>query len=100
MASEGDAAPSGQFGDSKNLDSTQKDQAAAHSAPGAVVIHEILRKEGEAELGRRPGTLFWSGLAAGLSMGFSYLTLALIQSGLPDAPWRPLVDSAGYCLGF
>ena len=100
MATEGEAASSGQFEDSKNLDPTEKDQAAAHSAPGAVVIHEILRKEGEAELGRRPGALFWSGLAAGLSMGFSYLTLALIQSGLPDAPWRRLVDSVGYCLGF
>ena len=33
-------------------------------------------------------------------MGFSCLTLALIQSGLPDAPWRRLLDSAGYCLGF
>ncbi len=100
MATEGEAPSAGQFEDSKNLDPTEKDQAAAHSAPGAVVIHEILRKEGEAELGRRPGALFWSGLAAGLSMGFSYLTLALIQSGLPDQPWRRLLDSAGYCFGF
>jgi formate/nitrite transporter FocA (FNT family) len=100
MASEGKAASSGPFEDSKNLDPTEKDQAAAHSAPAAVVIHEILRKEGEAELARRPGALFWSGLAAGLSMGFSYLTLALIQSGLPDTPWRRLIGSAGYCLGF
>jgi formate/nitrite transporter FocA (FNT family) len=33
-------------------------------------------------------------------MGFSYLTLALIQSGLPDALWARLMGSAGYCLGF
>ena len=65
-----------------------------------MVIHEILRKEGEAELERRPMALFWSGLAAGLSMGFSFLTLALIQSALPDASWRPLLASFGYALGF
>lgn len=93
-------APAGQFEDSKNLDRTEKTQAAAHAAPAAVVIHEILRKEGEVELARRPRALVWSGLAAGLSMGFSFLTLAMIQSALPDAPWRRLVDSFGYCLGF
>ena len=65
-----------------------------------MVIHEILRKEGQDELQRRIGALFWSGLAAGLSMGFSFLTLAMIQSGLPDAPSRRLLDSFGYSLGF
>jgi hypothetical protein len=64
------------------FDGAEKDQAARHSAPPAVVIHEILRDEGEAELSRRPGAVFWSGLAAGLSMGFSFLAMALIQSKL------------------
>jgi hypothetical protein len=72
-AAEEESAPSGSFGESKNLDSAEKDQAARHAAPRAVVIHEILRKEGEAELSRRPGAIFWSGLAAGLSMGFSFV---------------------------
>lgn len=90
----------GSYEGSKNLDQSEKEQAAQHAAPPAVVIHEILRKEGKDELERKAGALFWSGLAAGLSMGFSFLTLAMIQSGLPDAPWRRLVDSAGYCLGF
>ncbi len=69
-------------------------------APPAVVIHEILRKEGEAELSRRPGAVFWSGLAAGLSMGFSFLAMALIQSELPEGPARHLIGSVGYSLGF
>lgn len=97
----GSEAPSaGPFQDSKALDPAEKSQAAAHTAPPALVIHEILRKEGLAELARRPGALVWSSLAAGLSMGFSFLTLAMIQSALPDAPWRKLIDSFGYCLGF
>ena len=59
-----------------------------------------MRKEGEEELARRPGAVFWSGLAAGLSMGFSFLALALIRSGLPEGPARRLIESPGYSLGF
>ncbi len=44
--------------------------------------------------------LAWSGLAAGLSMGFSFLCLSLLQAGLPPAPWRHLIASAGYSIGF
>jgi formate/nitrite transporter FocA (FNT family) len=90
----------GPFDASRNLDAAEKTQAIEHSAPQAVVIHEILRKEGESELGRRAGAIFWSGLAAGLSMGFSFLALALIQSALPEGPSRVLVASPGYSLGF
>ncbi len=65
-----------------------------------MVIHEVVREEGELELRRRNLALFWSGLAAGLSMGFSLLSLGLLRSGLPDAPWRHLVESFGYSVGF
>ena len=100
MAAEAESAQSGPFDKSKHLDPAEKDQAAQHAAPPAVVIHEILRTEGEAELGRRPGAVFWSGLAAGLSMGFSFLALALIQSKIPEGPPRYLIGSVGYSLGF
>ncbi len=100
MPAEGDRPSSGPFDESQNLDPAEKDQAAQHSAPAAVVIHEIVRKEGEEELARRPGAVFWSGLAAGLSMGFSFLALALIRSGLPEGPARRLIESPGYSLGF
>ena len=97
---EGKKAPSASFDESSNLDPGERDQAAKHAAPPAVVIHEILRKEGEDELSRHPGAIFWSGLAAGLSMGFSFLAMALIQSELPEGPSRHLIASAGYSLGF
>lgn len=82
------------------LDEKEQDQAARHASIRALVIHEVLRNEGEEELKRRPVALAWSGLAAGLSMGFSFLALAIIQSGLPQAPWSRLVDSLGYTVGF
>ena len=94
------SAPPGAYDGSKALGPSEKEQAAQHAAPPALVIHEILRKEGQDELQRRAGAVFWSGLAAGLSMGFSFLTLAMIEGGLPDAPWRRLLSGFGYSLGF
>jgi formate/nitrite transporter FocA (FNT family) len=85
---------------SPHLDAVEQGQAAAHSAPRALVIHEIVREEGETELARSAGALAWSGLAAGLSIGFSFVAQALLYAGLPDAPWRHLIDSAGYGVGF
>lgn len=70
------------------------------SAPGAPVVYGAIQKEGEEELARPSAALAWSGLAAGLSMGFSFVAEALLRSGLPDEPWRPLVAKLGYSLGF
>jgi formate/nitrite transporter FocA (FNT family) len=49
---------------------------------------------------RTAGALIMSALGAGLSMGFSFLTQAVIESSLPDTPWRFLVASFGYTVGF
>src|SRR4051812_46988108 len=69
-------------------------------APRVLVIHEVIREQGEEELKRPVKALAWSGLAAGLSMGFSLVTMALLRSHLPDEPWRPLLVSSGYAVGF
>ncbi len=86
--------------DSPHLDEKEQRQAADRAAPGPLVIHEIVREEGETELSRSFSGLAWSGLAAGLSIGFSFVTQAYLQAGLPDTGWRRLVASFGYCLGF
>lgn len=86
--------------ESPHLDRGEQKLAADHAAPHALVIHELVRAEGEEGLKRPLSALAWSGFAAGLSMGFSFLGLALLRSGLPDAPWRRLIDSAGYSVGF
>ena len=64
------------------------------------MIHDIIREDGERELGRSIEALSWSGLGAGLSMGFSFLMLAVIRAALPDSPWRILVSGFGYTSGF
>jgi formate/nitrite transporter FocA (FNT family) len=66
----------------------------------AAVLHEAIRLEGEHEITRPASALAWSGLAAGLSMGFSLVAMGLARASLPDRPWRPLVVNLGYCVGF
>lgn len=75
-------------------------QVEARTTPRAVVIYEAIRREGEDELRRPSSALFWSGLAAGLSMGFSLVTEGLLRSYIPEAPWRPLIAKFGYSIGF
>jgi formate-nitrite transporter family protein len=85
---------------SQHLDTVQQQQAAAHASPQAIVIHEVVREEGENELKRPSAALLWSALAAGLSMGFSLLMLALLKASLPRAPWTDIIAAPGYCVGF
>jgi formate/nitrite transporter FocA (FNT family) len=64
------------------------------------VIYEIVRREGETEMDRPITSLWWSGVAAGLSISFSLLAQAALWLHLPDAPWRPLITGFGYSVGF
>jgi len=69
-------------------------------AIGAPVVYETIRREGEDELRRPAAALAWSGLAAGLSMGISFVTEALLAAHLPRQAWTPLISRAGYSVGF
>jgi formate/nitrite transporter FocA (FNT family) len=75
-------------------------QVEERLAIGPNVVYETIRRQGDEELARPAANLAWSGLAAGLSMGFSFIAEGLLMAHLPDAPWRPLVSKAGYCVGF
>ncbi len=75
-------------------------EAEERAMPRAAVVFETIRREGEGELSRTTSALAFSALSAGLSMGFSLLTLAVFTAYLPDTPWRPLVASLGYTVGF
>jgi len=70
------------------------------STPRTPVIYEVVRRLGEEELERPPFSLWWSGVAAGLSISFSLLAQAILEIHLPDEPWQPLVASLGYSVGF
>jgi formate/nitrite transporter FocA (FNT family) len=70
------------------------------SLPRQPVIYEVVRRAGEEEMARPALSLWWSGVAAGLSMSFSLLTQAAIYIRLPDSNWRPLIVGLGYTVGF
>jgi formate-nitrite transporter family protein len=82
------------------LTEKQKQEAEDRTSVSAVVVHEAIRFDGEEELNRPASALAWSALAAGMSMGFSFVAQALLRSYLPDQPWRPLLVRLGYPLGF
>jgi formate-nitrite transporter family protein len=70
------------------------------SSPRTPVIYEIVCRLGQEEMARPAVSLWWSGVAAGLSISFSLLAQAILETHLPNAPWRPLVSSFGYSVGF
>jgi formate-nitrite transporter family protein len=82
--------------------STRKEekQVEERMTIGANVVYETIRRQGDEELNRPATALAWSALAAGLSMGFSFIAEGLLRAHLPDSPWRPLISKFGYCLGF
>jgi hypothetical protein len=60
------------------------------ATPRTPVIYEVVRRLGEEEMVRPATSLWWSGVAAGLSISFSLLAQAILRTHLPDAPWEPL----------
>jgi formate-nitrite transporter family protein len=82
------------------LTEKQREEAEDRTSVSVDVVHEAIRHDGEEELKRPISALAWSGFAAGLSMGFSFVGQALFYAHLPDTPWRPLLTNLGYPLGF
>ena len=95
--------------DRANRDGTQEPEGIGESEAETVeersrlpapLIYEIVRRMGEEEMERPATSLWWSGVAAGLSISFSLLAQAILQARLPDTSWRPLLTSLGYPVGF
>ena len=78
----------------------QNQEAKRREAPSGVIVYKTILKEGQDELNRSSSALFWSGLAAGLSMSFSMIGEGLLKAYLPDAQWAKLIYGFGYSLGF
>ena len=79
---------------------TEEQEARERVAPSGVIVYKTILKEGQDELDRSSSALFWSGLAAGLSMAFSMIGEGLLKAYLPDAEWAKLIYGFGYSLGF
>jgi formate/nitrite transporter FocA (FNT family) len=82
------------------LSDTEVDSVDERKSGSAKVVHEVIRLQGDEELGRPLASLLFSGFAAGVAISASILAEAFLQARLPDAPWTELVSSFGYCVGF
>lgn len=83
-------------------DLTEKEDEVVEERVGlrALAVYEVIRREGVEELQRPFVSLWWSGIAAGLSIGFSVVGEGALHAHLPDADWRGMAESLGYSIGF
>lgn len=71
------------------------------AAPRARIIYEVVRRQGDEELSRPIGSLFWSGLAAGITIIASIVFEgALLHKSPAEMPMRQAISDLGYTLGF
>lgn len=71
------------------------------SAPRSLVIYEVVRRQGDEELCRPTGSLFWSGIAGGITISVSVIAEGALRQKLPASlPWRETISELGYSLGF
>jgi formate-nitrite transporter family protein len=80
--------------------SAEADRVEEKSTPPTPVIYEIVRRLGVEEMKRPAVSLWWSGVAAGLSICFSVLAESALRMHLPDSAWRPLLVALGFPVGF
>jgi formate/nitrite transporter FocA (FNT family) len=78
----------------ENADAEERKAVSAH------VVHEAIKKAAEEEINRTSAALAYSGLAAGLSMGFTLIMEGALKHHLPPAVWAPLISKLGYAIGF
>lgn len=83
-----------------DLSEEEKKKVMEHQPPRAQVLHEVIRLQGDHELARSIGALWWSALAAGLSIGLSMMVLGLLKSIAGDHPFATAIYALGYPVGF
>ncbi|MGY4492781.1 formate/nitrite transporter family protein [Pseudomonas sp. TE3610] len=89
-----------QQGKTPGLSPDEEQEVQKNQPPRAAVLHEIIRAQGDHELERNVAALWWSALAAGLTMGLSLMAMGLFNSRLPDAEASKVIASLGYSAGF
>ncbi|MDB5359494.1 MAG: hypothetical protein JWO51_791 [Rhodospirillales bacterium] len=87
--------------ENKQLTKQEQGHADDLAAPKTKVIYEVIRRQGEEELARPSGSLFWSGLAAGVTIMASVIAEGALRNKLPaEVPGRLLICNLGYTVGF
>lgn len=69
-------------------------------APTSPQIYMEISDEGIEEMGRPSVSLFWSAIAAGLLVSFSFIVKAALYAETSGLPFGHAIDSLGYTIGF
>lgn len=83
-----------------SLNPKQEEVVDDRRAASALIVHEVVRRQGIEELERPAASLMWSGITAGIAIGLSLLGKAVMDTAVPAGPWTPLLQALGYALGF
>ncbi|KPX46896.1 formate/nitrite transporter family protein [Pseudomonas syringae pv. tagetis] len=87
-------------GKTPGLSADEEREIDENQPPRAAVLHETIRIQGDHELERSIAALWWSALAAGLTMGLSLMAMGLFKSRLEGIPGSHVISSLGYSAGF
>ncbi|ATV18607.1 transporter [Pseudomonas syringae pv. theae ICMP 3923] len=87
-------------GKTPGLSAEEEREIDENQPPRAAVLHETIRIQGDHELERSVAALWWSALAAGLTMGLSLMAMGLLKSRLEGIPGSHVISSLGYSAGF
>lgn len=83
-----------------DLSAEERRKVEKSQPPRPLVLHEVIRLQGNHELDRTLAALWWSALAAGLTIGLSLMAMGLFRSHLPDHDAAVITTSLGYPVGF
>lgn len=86
--------------DAADLTEEERASVEKRKAPPARIVHEVIRQQGIEELRRPIASLVWSGIAGGVSIWLSLIAQSALMLAIPPSPWRPMIASIGYSVGF
>lgn len=82
----------------KNL--ARKSEKKTELTSESIETYTIIAQQGLVELSRPIQSLFWSGIAAGLLVSFSWISESIFRAYLPNSSWAYLIENLGYTVGF
>lgn len=85
---------------SADMSENDKRLVSDRRSGSAKVVHEVVRLQGDEELGRPLQSLLFSGFAAGVGISTSLLAESFLRMRLPNGEWTELIVALGYTSGF
>ncbi len=75
-------------------------QIAKHRSLAPRAVYEVINLEGREEIRRPLGSLWWSGLAAGIGIAASVLAEGILHVMFANHPYQGPIENMGYTVGF